>query len=376
MEKDMEKMPATPGDNSAPTQDVPSGTVESTGRGEVTLSKPTGLCNQFGEQLGTATTQPQPALSGTIWEVRGFQDAMKGSDEKPPWVIEDLLMEQSATIVSALPHAMKSLSWLAACLEAVTKQQVWGHFAAPNVKNVLFIETEDPPWIVESRIRGLAKGLGIAQDEPVPGFHYACIGPFDLLKEEQNIRKLIQMYKLDFIVLSTLQNLLVGQDWKSQQDMQPIMAMIIRLSRECPIILVTHSPWDKRQKRAAGTVTQTANFLTAIHFVRKRDTMTGETFARVTVDSKVGAEETDFSLKLVTEGTDLRDPGSVRKLVYAGGGSGGGSKKDAILALHEEHPDATPSEIAEQVGATERYAQDVIKKSKEPIEGEDKGEIV
>ena len=73
----------------------------------------------------------------------------------------------------------------------------------------------------------------------------------------------------------------------------------------------------------------------------------------------------------VTEGTDLRDPGSVRKLVYAGGGSGGGSKKDAILALHEEHPDATPSEIAEQVGASPRYVQRVLKKSKGPTEGEE-----
>ena len=326
--------------------------VKPIARGKNTISQPTGLCDQFGRQLGTATTliQTQPAPSGTIWEVRGFQDAMKGSDEKPPWVIEDLLMEQSATIVSAQPHAMKSLSWLAACLEAVASQKVWGHFAAPNVKNSLFIETEDPPWMVESRIRGLAKGLGIAEDEPVPGFYYACIGPFKLLKEEKNILELIDKHQLNFIVLSTLQNLLEGQDWKSQQEMQPIMALIIRLSRECPVVLVTHSPWDKRAKRAAGTVTQTANFLTAIHFVKKRDPMTGETFARVTVDSKVGAEETDFSLKLVTEGADLRDPGNVRRLVYAGGGSGGGSKKDAILAAHKESPDATPAEIAEQVG--------------------------
>ena len=378
MEKNMESMPATPSDNSAPIQDVPSGTVEPISRGEVALSQPTGLCSQYGEQLGTATTiiQPKPAPSGTIWDVRGFQDAMKGSDENPPWVIEDLLMEQSATIVSAQPHAMKSLSWLAACLEAVTKQEVWGHFAAPYVKNVLFIETEDAPWLVESRIRGLAKGLGIGKDESVPGFHYDCIGPFDLLKEEGNIRQLIKKHQLDFIVLSTLQNLLVGQDWKSQQDMQPIMALIVRLSRDCPVVLVTHSPWDKRAKRAAGTVTQAANFLTQIHFEKKRDSMTGETFARVTVDSKVGAEETDFSLKLVTEGAELRDPGSVRRLVHAGGGSSGGSKKDAILALHKENPDATPVEIAKQVGAGKRHVQKILKEAKGPTKGEEKSEIV
>ncbi len=368
MEKDMERMPVTPADHSAPTQDVPSGTVESIGRGEVTLSQPTGLCNQFGEQLGTATTQPQPVLSGTVWEVRGFQDAMKGSDEKPPWVIEDLLMEQSATIVSAQPHAMKSLSWLAACLEAVTKQTVWGHFDAPNVKNVFFVETEDPPWMVESRIRGLAKGLGIGKDEPVPGFYYACIGPFDLLKEEKNIRKLIENHQLDFIVLSTLQNLLAGRDWLSQQDMQPIMAMIIRLSRECPIVLLTHSPWDKKQKRAAGTVTQTANFLTTMHYEKVLKRKTGETFVHVQVDSKAGAVETDFNLKLIAEG-DPSDPGCVRGLAYAGEGWPKGIGKDAVLAAIEENPTASPKEIATITGMGVRHVQKIIKNCKPTRKG-------
>src|SRR3989442_215424 len=112
------------------------------------------------------------------WKVRGFEDAMKGSNSRPPWVIEDLLLGDSATLVSAQPHAMKSLSLLYACLEAVTKKTVWGHFAAPNVDSVLFLETEDPPWLVESRIRGLGEGLGIGKKEAVEGFHYACVGPF------------------------------------------------------------------------------------------------------------------------------------------------------------------------------------------------------
>src|SRR5208282_3599927 len=125
------------------------------------------------------------------WTARGFQDAMKGSGERPPWIIEDLLLAESATLVSAQPHAMKSLSLLSACLEAVTKKKVWGHFAAPNVDSVLFLETEDPSWMVESRIRGLAKGLGIGVKDQVPGFHYACVGPFDFMGKENRIMELV-----------------------------------------------------------------------------------------------------------------------------------------------------------------------------------------
>ena len=244
------------------------------------------------------------------WQARDYQDAMKGTGEKPPWVIEDLLLGDSATLVSALPHAMKSLSLLAACLEAVHKKTVWGHFAAPGVDSALFLETEDPPWMVEARIRGIGQGLGIEEKDTVEGFHYACVGPFDFLKEKGSINRLVDKYAPKFIVLSTLQNLLWNRDWKSQEDMQPIMAGMIELARLCPLFLVTHSPWDKRAKRAAGSVTQTANFLTALHYEKRENSRTGESFVHVSVDSKAGASDTDFSLKLETDGSP-RDAGSV-----------------------------------------------------------------
>jgi hypothetical protein len=305
------------------------------------------------------------------WIARGFQDAMKGSQGKPPWIIEDLLLAESATLVSAQPHAMKSLSWLGACLEAVTTKKVWGHFAAPNVDSVLFLETEDPPWMVESRIRGLGKGLGIKNEDPVTGFHYACVGPFDFLGKENRIEDLIKEHKPTFIVLSTLQNLLNGRDYNRQSDMQPIMAGMIQLAQSAPLVLVTHSPWDRRQKRAAGSVTQTANFLTAMHYEKKIARKTGETFVHVSVDSKAGALETDFSLKLETAGNP-RDPGSVRNVIWSGKGWPRGTAREEILAELEEDPDASPKEIAERVDVSERYAQKIMKERAEVQDGKPK----
>ena len=300
------------------------------------------------------------------WRVRSFQDAMKGSGERPPWIIEDLLLGDSATLVSAQPHAMKSLSLLSASLEAVATGTVWGHFNASGVKNVLFLETEDPEWMVESRIRGLAKGLGLGPKDEVQGFRYACVGPFDILEETRRIDSLLQKHAPNFIVLSTLQNLLQGKDWNSQQHMQPIMAALLNMARGCPLVLVTHSPWDRRQKRAAGSVTQTANFLTAMHYEKQVNKRTGQTFVHVSVDSKAGAMETDFNLRLEVDGDDdPRDPGSVRKLVYNGKGWPKGAGKAAILAEMEEDPDASPQDIAQRVGMSERYAQKIMKEQRE-----------
>src|SRR5258708_38133193 len=102
--------------------------------------------------------------SNSVFKVRTLKDALANKPSSPPWVIQDLLLRDSATLVSAHPHSMKSLSLLCACMEAVAKKQVWGHFDASPVTKSLFIETEDPEWMVEARIRGLAEGLETSED--------------------------------------------------------------------------------------------------------------------------------------------------------------------------------------------------------------------
>lgn len=299
----------------------------------------------------------RPSRSAASWEIRGFEDAMSETLVKPPWVIENLLAKQSATLVAAHPHALKSLSWLYASLEAVAKKQVWGRFAAPDVESTLFIETEDAPWLVEARIRGFAKGLGLTQTDKVPGFHYACVGPFALLSQEENIRGLIRNYGLSFITISTLQNLLGARAWKAQEEMQPILSMIVRLSRECPIVLLTHSPWDKKQRRAAGSVTIPANFLTTLHCEKTMNRKSNDTFVHILLDSKASAAETSFNVKLLADGHGDED---VRGIEYVGSGWPKGGGKAAVLAAVEEDPDASPKEIADRTGMGVRYVQRIM----------------
>jgi hypothetical protein len=308
-------------------------------------------------QRGLPLEGRKQVSQGIDWKVRTYLEAQQNPTTEAPWRIKGLVVDGSATQISAHPHGMKSLSWLNAALESVTLHTVWRQFDAIRVESVLYIESEDPEWLVAARIRGIAKGLGLAPDKEVPGFHFACPGPFDLVKEEDGIRGLIAKFQPSFVVLSTLQSVLAGRDWLIQKDMQDVNALIVRLSRICPLVVLTHSPWNKRQRRAAGTITQFANFAITMHYdkVKQRE---GGTAIHVVLDSKVGASIDDFYLTLLTEG-DEDDPSSVRGLIYGGAGRPKGAGKQAVLDALADDPEASADDIAQLVGVSSRYVREI-----------------
>ena len=296
--------------------------------------------------------------SSVVWDVRTYLEIQRSPANRPPWKIEGLVVENAATLVSAHPHSVKSLSWLQATLEAVTTHRVWGHFDASGVERALFIEVEDPVWLVEARVRGIAKGLGLPPDQEIPGFHCACSTPFNLVAEAQAVRDLFRKYEPDFAVLSTLQSLLGGRDWNQQDEMQPVNALILELTRVCPLVVLTHSPWNTKERRAAGSVTQTANYLTTMHYQKIISPSDRRTVIHVVLDSKAGSSVGDFHLALETEG-DENDPSSVRRLVYGGEGRPRGAGKEAVLQALDDDPEASAEEIAQRVRVSSRYVRDI-----------------
>lgn len=214
---------------------------------------------------------------------------------------------------------------------------------------------------MEQRIRDIARGLGLTGIESAPGFNYLRTGPFDLVRFEPTLSQIFRHYHSDFVVLSTLQSLLNGRDWNEQADMQQVNAAVVRLAAVSPLVVITRSPLDKRAKRAAGSITQAANFATTMHFEKMVVGKSANTFVHVSVDSKVGAEQADFSLKLETDGEEIRG------IAYEGAGWPKGVGKAAVLAALEEDPDASPKEIADRVGVTARYVQKLnLEKQGEP----------
>ncbi len=315
----------------------------------------------------------RPAETSELWTVHTLADALQQEDAPPPWFIDGLVLADSATLVSGQPHAGKSLNWLEALLEAVAHKKVWGHFDATKIERGLFIETEDPEFVVRQRIRGFSTGLGIDPSKPPTGFYYVCPGPFVLTEAEDKLSKLLEEYKPQIVVLSTLQGLLGERNVKEQVDMAPVNAMIVRLSRKyCPIVLITHSPWDKENKRALGTVTQTANFLVTIHF-EKHIKDSGETTTNVTLDSKLGMSQPQFSLKLHTEKITRPDGticDEVRKVTYEGEPKL--TAKEQILRQLETDQLATAEMLGSKFNVSARYARNVIKEHKGKAQGKQK----
>jgi hypothetical protein len=299
------------------------------------------------------------------WRPRSLQEILSRTPQPPPWVIEGLLPAQSGILCSGQPHATKSLNWLFASMESVIHHVVWGKFPCQKVSRVLFIETEDPSWLVETRIHGFAKGLGLKPGDDLTkyGFYFACTGPFELTSCEEKLLALIDEVKPDWVILSTLQGLLNERDWKEQKDMGPVNAIMVRLQRRVPLVVITHSPRDSNARRSAGSITQDANYLVTMHFKKADDKNTG-TVISVVGDSKMGVE-LKFDLTLVTESVKTPDgkvSTEVRRIVH---GTHKETLAQTIRAYHKENPRAKPQEISDAVGTSPQYVRKVLR-SPEP----------
>src|SRR5205085_10292615 len=123
---------------------------------------------------------------------------------------------------------------LAGCMELAHTQTLWGKFKAPNIKKTLFIETEDAKPMLEARIRGLLRGLGIEDVKQLPDFHYARLGPFDLVKMQDELMPVIQHFKPDFVVLTTLQGPWGNRPGNQQTEMAEVNAQFRKIEASVP----------------------------------------------------------------------------------------------------------------------------------------------
>jgi AAA domain len=149
--------------------------------------------------MTTPAVNLQPERTIPDWKFFSGEEALLAPRTIPRWVIQDLVMQDSPTAVSGLPHAQKSLSWLCAAMESVTTHKVWQHFDSPNVNRVLFIETEDPEVLLRCRIQELAKGLGIKPEDMRDRFVAVAPGPFDIVNEgEDYIQYCLEKFQPDW----------------------------------------------------------------------------------------------------------------------------------------------------------------------------------
>jgi len=296
-----------------------------------------------------------PAARYDRWEPRDWKTILTNPTPPTLYVIEGLLGQQSGAFIAGKPHAMKSLSTLYGSLEVLTKGTFWG-LKAHGVERVVFLETEDPRIVVEQRIRELSKGLDVDPENVPDGFVLLTPGRIDLgnAQTQATLYRKLREHKPDIAVFSTLQGMLGEQDWNQQSDMSPIHAFVMLICREiCPVILITHAPQDKKQRRPIGSISQSANYLVVGH-VSKWITPKGEQQISLELDSKLGGQK-EFTLRLVTDGQEIRG--------FEQGKSEHGRKED-ILELHELEPELKPQEIADRLAVSVQYVRRVLAESK------------
>jgi hypothetical protein len=310
---------------------------------------------RLSERIVRVATPPIPLH----WKFHDIKEILSEPPKPPPWLIRGLVAQASATSISALPHGMKSFTWLQAAIDAALGRPVWDHFDVTGVKRTLFIETEDAEWMLWQRVHALANGIGVTPADITDAgcFYLGCTGPFDLVKMADKLRNVIRKYKPDFTVLSTLQGLLGERNWNEQGDMGPVNSLLIDIAHNySPLVSITHSPLNIKLRRPAGSVTQGANFPFQCHFIKRFDN--GQTIVDVKVDSKMGNEEdaSKFQLRLCQ-----CHPDAIR-FVYESAAAET-TKKDIIMAALQGMPNASTNDIAQQFDVGERY----VRKLKEEI---------
>lgn len=286
------------------------------------------------------------------WKFQSLKEILETDlPAEPPWRVKGLVCQGTGTQVSSQPHGCKSYSWLQAVMEASLGLPVWGHFACSGVKKTLFLETEDSEYMLHQRVQAIAHGLGIRSQDLTDATCCTVgnLGPFDLVRMSGELRRALDCYKPDFVVLSTLQGLLAGRDWTRQNEMADVNALLVQLSTEyCPLINITHSPLNTKLRRAAGTVTQAANFGNLVHY-QKAELDSG-TVLNINVDSKMGHHE-KFKLRLMNG-----RPGYV-KFAYEPV-----SKTADLRKYMDKNPEEPTESIASKFGVSSRY----IRKMRSP----------
>lgn len=297
---------------------------------------------------GPALVVPQVALPST-WKFKTLKEILENPPPlDPPWRIRGMMADGCGTQISSHPHGMKSYTWLQAMIEASLGLPIWGHFESIAIKKTLFLETEDPELMVAQRVHRLAMGMNIkASDCENCSFVMGNLGPFDLVACRDYIKRLFDHYKPDVAVLSTLQGLLGGRDWKEQSQMQDVNALLVQIAHEyCPLTVITHSPWDPKLKRSAGSVTQAANYQTLMHYEKF------SSYIKVRLDSKLD-ESSQFRIKIVNmEGDGLKFHWAIM------------DGQEAINQYLLDHPNETSQQIAEHFGCSDRYIRKLRNNSK------------
>jgi biotin operon repressor len=93
--------------------------------------------------------------------------AARLANQTPPlsWMVEELFLEAGAGILGGAPKSGKTFLALDLCVAIASGTSCAGHFRVRRPGPVVLLCAEDPPALVSSRLRTLARGRNLALEE-------------------------------------------------------------------------------------------------------------------------------------------------------------------------------------------------------------------
>jgi hypothetical protein len=159
---------------------------------------------------------------------------------RPPWLIENLFLENSVGITAGAPKAMKTWLALDVALSVATKTPVVGTYAVPAAGAVLLFAAEDTPQAVRTRLNGMAAQRGTCLDEAPIHLVIASSLRLDRRDDQQRLEATVAQLQPKLLVLDPFVRL-CRVDENSSLEVSTVLAYLRQLQRELAVsILVVH----------------------------------------------------------------------------------------------------------------------------------------
>jgi hypothetical protein len=130
------------------------------------------------------------------------------------WLVEELLGVGERLVVYGPVGCFKAWLLLSLGISAATGKPWLGHFAMPKPLRVLYLDMENPEWLIRRRMMRLAEGMGITHENiggrftllsyPKLKFHERDEGGIATLSSEA--------HGYDLIIVDSLRRVLVGNE--------------------------------------------------------------------------------------------------------------------------------------------------------------------
>lgn len=167
------------------------------------------------------------------------------------WVIENLIMEKSLTIIVADAGSKKTYICITIG-EAVANGSNFISYTTHRAP-VLYLDEENGSDEMDDRIKQVALGMGCNQEAPFYHVSYAGL-MLDNPANCQTIKALIERTGAKLVIFDSLQDFMTG-DENSKQDTQPIFTSLKRLANQTgAAILVQHHTGKNGDYRGSTTI--------------------------------------------------------------------------------------------------------------------------